>query len=167
MFECVGFVPLFCLCQRNVIYCNRDWKERKKREFVLKRIKLFNGAVSLNHHHQQYFKWKIKSFFFFASIIKSTQVQLFLIQPAPQKLIRMNVWGIVWLFVSIFQSNHIHPPNKPVLWAIEFSVRSWTPFLSPLTTDSKRQCTLIGLVKIFVSCDDLQIKFKTIYCPAK
>lgn len=79
----------------------------------------------------------------------------------------MNVWGIVWLFVSIVQSNHIHLPNNPVLLAIEFSFRGWTPFLSPLTADSKRQCTLIGLVKIFVSCVDFQIKFKTNLLPCK
>lgn len=79
----------------------------------------------------------------------------------------MNVRGIIWLFVSIIQSNHIHVPNKLVLLPIEFSIGGWTPFLSPLTTDSNRQCTLIGLVKIFVSCVDFQIKFKTNLLPSK
>lgn len=76
----------------------------------------------------------------------------------------MNVWGIILLFVSIVQSTHI---NKVVLWAIEFSVRGWTPLFSLLTWDSKRQRNLIGLVKIFVCCVDFQIKFKTNVFPSK
>lgn len=49
---------LFCLCQRNAIYHNHDWKEikrkkeREKREFVLWCIELFSGTVSLYHHQQ-------------------------------------------------------------------------------------------------------------------
>lgn len=59
-FECVVFVWLFCLCQRKVIYCNHDWKERKGNLS----FDVLSSAVSLNHHQQQqqqqHLKWKIK-----------------------------------------------------------------------------------------------------------
>lgn len=159
--KCFVFVWLFYLRQRNVLRCNCDWKETKgnlsfDRLSSLVKLSLYNNNNNFNERLNLLFG--LCNEFCWGSTHWPLLTQLFLTPLAPKKLIRMTVCGIIWLFVTIIQSTNV---NKLVLLAIEFSVRGWTPLLSLLTRGSKRRCTLIALVKIFVSCVDFQIKSNT------